>query len=420
MLAQQNVADAAAPQELTFSIPSAGYQATLWDNTANTRLTPSGWYQTGVYTLQDTIPETRTVVACVGDSLTEGQGAIDGMLGLTNQYIWAYPNQLQRMLGGDYDVKGFGVGGRCVLSTGTSPYVNEDAFTLSKQCNPDIVIVMLGTNDIGELINDESKQETFCQEYKALVQSYQNTDKQPVVYLVVPPLKRSAQGSAANSKIAAFMQPAILQVAKELGCRAVALNTLVAEEDFTPRDDLMKDDTHYTTFGYQEFAKVLSDAIKGQDSSLTLDDTTEGKCVVSARTPLEASVFTAAHKNDFLQELKPLTINGRMPVGRFALEPEADADRWQVLAWKSMGSLEPMEGITAKRDGSGIKTEGAEAKVYGTVKPGKIVDVAVKNAEGTAILLKSQAANNAGYYEVNLGSAYQNGCKVYVNGVAQN
>ena len=71
-------------------------------------------------------------VACVGDSITFGFG---------------YPENLQTKLGDDYTVNNFGVSASTVVTHSYKPYVNQNAFIQSKDFQPEIVIIMLGTND---------------------------------------------------------------------------------------------------------------------------------------------------------------------------------------------------------------------------------------------------------------------------------
>ena len=53
------------------------------------------------------------VVACVGDSITQGYLSTNG---------GDYPHQLQGVLGPDYKVINFGAGGRTMLKKGDNPY----------------------------------------------------------------------------------------------------------------------------------------------------------------------------------------------------------------------------------------------------------------------------------------------------------
>ena len=52
-----------------------------------------------------------------------------------------------RMLGTRYEVKNFGVNSLTLLNKGDKPYQKNAAFTQAKAYLPDVVIIMLGTND---------------------------------------------------------------------------------------------------------------------------------------------------------------------------------------------------------------------------------------------------------------------------------
>ena len=77
-------------------------------------------------------------VACIGDSITFGAR-------LTFQDEDSYPAQLQTLLGEDFQVGNFGVGG-CTLIRKGKPTVWDELDKIEKS-KPDIVIVSLGTND---------------------------------------------------------------------------------------------------------------------------------------------------------------------------------------------------------------------------------------------------------------------------------
>src|SRR5689334_724667 len=77
-------------------------------------------------------------VACIGDSITQGSGAAKGQ---------SYPSQLQAMLGDQWKVGNFGVSGRTLLKKGDYPYWKENAYQDALKSAPDVVIIMLGTND---------------------------------------------------------------------------------------------------------------------------------------------------------------------------------------------------------------------------------------------------------------------------------
>lgn len=128
-------------------------------------------------------------VACVGDSITYGYSIKH----------WSknnYPTVLQQLCGKGYCVNNYGHSGRTVQKEGDFPYVNEKLYHKSLSFHPDVVVLMLGTNDT-KAANWCSK-ERFLEDYKELVLSYQNLPSAPCVYLMSPPPAFSVNGSKVN------------------------------------------------------------------------------------------------------------------------------------------------------------------------------------------------------------------------------
>src|SRR5436190_18518219 len=72
-------------------------------------------------------------IACVGDSITASSTR--------------YPTHLATNLGSAYEVKNFGVAGTTMQKATSSSYWDTTNFTASGSYLPNIVIIMLGTND---------------------------------------------------------------------------------------------------------------------------------------------------------------------------------------------------------------------------------------------------------------------------------
>lgn len=81
-----------------------------------------------------------TKIACVGDSITFG--AL-----VKNRRENCYPAQLGRLLGDRYSVRNFGVNGHAAQRNAFKPYWNHKHFKASSDFGPDVVLIMLGTND---------------------------------------------------------------------------------------------------------------------------------------------------------------------------------------------------------------------------------------------------------------------------------
>jgi len=112
-------------------------------------------------------------VACVGDSITKGSAGS------------GYPAYLQTMLGANYFVGNFGVMGSAVTLNSDKPYVNQREFLMAKEFKPDIVVIMLGTNDART--NNYPNIEDFQDNYERLIAEFQALRTQPEVWLVEPP-----------------------------------------------------------------------------------------------------------------------------------------------------------------------------------------------------------------------------------------
>jgi lysophospholipase L1-like esterase len=116
-------------------------------------------------------------VACIGDSIT--YGAL-----LPDRETQCYPAVLGSLLGEDYEVRNYGVPGAAMLRHSTRPYRTTDAFAESSSWNPDIVVIMLGTND-SIPINWQYRDE-FEGDYLDMIAHYAGLPSMPLVYLCTP------------------------------------------------------------------------------------------------------------------------------------------------------------------------------------------------------------------------------------------
>ncbi len=117
-------------------------------------------------------------VACIGDSITYGSGLPDR----THQ---SWPAVLGQLLGDDYLVENFGVSGTTMLRHGDFPYWNTPSFQDSTDFGPDVVIIMLGTNDTKPWnwqYGDE-----FEGDYLDMIAYYASLPTMPQVYICLPP-----------------------------------------------------------------------------------------------------------------------------------------------------------------------------------------------------------------------------------------
>ncbi len=129
--------------------------------------------------------ENQIRVACVGDSTTYGTV-------IPNVFYNCYPAQLGRMLGDKYHVSNFGFNGKTALDINENSFRRTNQYPLSVRYQPNIVIIMLGTNDTK--LQNWVSQERYKEDYKSLIQTYLDLDSKPKVILCTPNSAYSVKG----------------------------------------------------------------------------------------------------------------------------------------------------------------------------------------------------------------------------------
>lgn len=189
-------------------------------------------------------PAPQIRVACVGDSITRGSG---------------YPVKLQSLLGANYTVANFGVDGATVSLNSDRPYMNQSQFQMAQDFQPDIVVIMLGTDDANP--NVTQYESTFEDDYSTLVTSFQSLDSNPQVWVAEsPPIQNSSLELSApyfNNNII----PHIQQVAQNLN-----LPTIDVYDSFENHQDLFWDGVHPDSDGATLIAADVCMAITPPES----------------------------------------------------------------------------------------------------------------------------------------------------------
>lgn len=192
-------------------------------------------------------------VACVGDSITRGT------------FVWrrrvnSYPARLQAMLGDGFCVRNFGVNAHAAQRTADFPYWDSEAFRASSTLDPDIVLVMLGTNDSR---GDNWKGVgAFADDYRDLVRHYRFLASRPAVWLLTPPalfrLGRSRKVRyGMNEAAVREICGAIEGIARELDCGLIDINAVTAEHPEAFRFD----GVHPQAAGAALIARAVYEAI---------------------------------------------------------------------------------------------------------------------------------------------------------------
>ena len=193
-------------------------------------------------------------ITCVGDSITDGIGASNGEN--------AYPSQLQKLLGDSYLVLNKGVSGTTVTRSDERAYTKTSKYQESLESNPDIVIILLGTNDItAKGIETEEGKNTFRDDYELLIKDYLNCGSNPKIMLVSP--LSSVDGNNNHDNRNAINErvqiPLIESLANEYGLTYLDGHFYTAT---WTRTDL-GDGLHPSDSGYVKLAKFFANAILG-------------------------------------------------------------------------------------------------------------------------------------------------------------
>ncbi len=186
-------------------------------------------------------------LACVGDSITQGAGTKGN----------PYPKQLQALLGDKWEVGNFGVSGRTLMDKGDYPYSKEKKYQDALAMKPDVVIIMLGTNDTKP--QNWKFKEDYLADYKKLVTSFQSLESKPRVFICRPV---PVIGNGAFNITEAGIQeqiPMIDQLAKELSVGIIDMHAA-----FKDKDALIPDKVHPNSEGAAEMAKAAHAVLTGK------------------------------------------------------------------------------------------------------------------------------------------------------------
>jgi lysophospholipase L1-like esterase len=195
-------------------------------------------------------------VACVGDSITAGVGA--------SSPDNAYPMQLQRMLGDGYKVGNFGNSGKTLLKHGDDPYWTTDTLQQALAFKPNIVTIMLGTNDTKP--QNWKLKDQFTADYKDLIAKFQALDTKPKIFLVRPTYIPGAGNYGINEPAMREELAIIDSLSMEEGLPTIDVHAATAGQDSD-----FPDRVHPNNQGAYVIAQTLYQSIMGSAFTGTAD-----------------------------------------------------------------------------------------------------------------------------------------------------
>lgn len=206
----------------------------------------------------DAKPEPGDIkVAAVGDSITYG-------LFVANWPKNQYPHQLDDLLGPGYAVKNFGVSNHTAQLTGDYPLITTKYFKESIDFSPDIVIIMLGTNDAKKM--NWLDADTFKRQYQAVVNLYQILPEKPRIILASPAtvFKEETKTVAVEKANLLQIKEIVAEVAQDQGLEYVDIHALTADK----RELFTKDGLHPNAAGARFLAEAFAKVVKQQSDKL--------------------------------------------------------------------------------------------------------------------------------------------------------
>ena len=209
------------------------------------------YYKRGALSFAHPMKEPRSDevrVACVGDSITYGYGVKP----------WpeaSYPARLGALLGEGYCVNNFGFSGRTAGEHGDAPYTREKLFQKSLRFHPDIVVIMLGTNDT-KTVNWNGS-DPYIESLCRIIRAYKALPTKPRIFLASPPPAFSSRFTIHGELLRQELRPAVMAAAEKENVDFLDLFTVL---DGHP--EWFFDGVHPTADGAKVIAETVFHCIK--------------------------------------------------------------------------------------------------------------------------------------------------------------
>ena len=187
-----------------------------------------------------TAAKPATKLACVGDSITGGFGVTKGR---------SWPDQISKMFGSTYEVGNFGLGGTYLLA-----YQRTEYYQNAIRFNPDVVVIMLGTNDVRPLAWKNSKP-NFVTDYLAMIKQLSELPSKPRIFICYPPTITEPDGSEENIL---ELIPLMDEVA-----RSTKVGIIDIHGAFKGKGELIPDKIHPNDAGQTIIATTIYKALTG-------------------------------------------------------------------------------------------------------------------------------------------------------------
>lgn len=214
-------------------------------------------------------------VACVGNSVTYG-------MGIKQRELYAYPVQLQQLLGEKYEVGNFGHSGATLLRRGHKPYHKLPEFKAALRFKADLVVIHLGLNDTDPR-NWPQYGDDFITDYHALIDSFKTANPKAQIWIcrMTPIFHQHRRFQSGTRDWHALIQKRIEQIAQTTDVGLIDLY-----EPLHKRPDLFPDALHPNAEGAAILAKTVYGSLTGDFGGLAVPQTYGSGMVLQRHRPI--------------------------------------------------------------------------------------------------------------------------------------
>ena len=189
-------------------------------------------------------------IDCVGDSITYGTG-----VRLTRSTD-AYPVMLKRAFSYSVIVNNYGMPSYTLQDEGNLPYRSTGYIQRVMSDKPDVIIVMLGTNDCKPINWNKDR---YIKEYTALIKQFKGISSHPDVYMMIPPaldLSHVGRKTTISEKNVNALPGIIKGIAKKTHVHVINLHDVIKGHS-----EYYFDKVHPNKQGNQKIVKKIVSAL---------------------------------------------------------------------------------------------------------------------------------------------------------------
>jgi acyl-CoA thioesterase I len=199
-------------------------------------------------------------ITCIGDSITEG-GACSSP---------SYTENLQDLYGSTATITNAGVSAQTMLKSGLCDeitpcsYWNTNGWKTALESQPDIVTIMLGTNDAKSFNWEGIQQNTgdyYALDYVDMIKQLRLLQPPPEIYILVPPPLYDPYPYEMNATIINEVFPKLIRdIAAVTETHVIDIYTAFRESDVSS-STLSCDGCHPTSNGNQIIAETIYESL---------------------------------------------------------------------------------------------------------------------------------------------------------------